>query len=84
MIVGGGPTGVEIAGQVGELARDMLNRYFKHIDAGEARILLVETADRILTAFPRVAVGEGDEVAGEDRRHRDACGERWSTSTATG
>ena len=30
----------------------MLNRYFKHIDASEARILLVETADRILTAFP--------------------------------
>jgi NADH dehydrogenase len=52
VIVGGGPTGVEIAGQIGELARDMLNRYFKHIDAAEARILLVETADRILTAFP--------------------------------
>ena len=52
VIVGGGPTGVEIAGQIGELARDMLNRYFKHIDASEARILLVETADRILTAFP--------------------------------
>ena len=52
VIVGGGPTGVEIAGQVGELGRDMLDRYFKHIDASEARILLVETADRILTAFP--------------------------------
>ena len=52
VIVGGGPTGVEIAGQIGELVRDMLNRYFKHIDAAEARILLVETADRILTAFP--------------------------------
>ena len=52
MIVGGGPTGVEIAGQVGELTRDMLARYFKHLEAGEARILLVEMADRILTSFP--------------------------------
>jgi NADH:ubiquinone reductase (H+-translocating) len=52
VVVGGGPTGVEIAGQIGELTRDMLKRYFKHIDADEARIVLVETADRILTAFP--------------------------------
>ena len=52
VIVGGGPTGVEIAGQVGELTRDMLARYFKHLEAGEARILLVETADRLLTSFP--------------------------------
>jgi NADH:ubiquinone reductase (H+-translocating) len=52
VIVGGGPTGVEIAGQVGELTRDMLARYFKHLEAGEARILLVEMADRILTSFP--------------------------------
>lgn len=52
VVVGGGPTGVEIAGQLGELARDTLERYFKHIDPGEARIMLVETADRILTAFP--------------------------------
>ncbi len=52
VIVGAGPTGVEIAGQIAELARDTLQHYFKRIDPGEARILLVESADRVLTAFP--------------------------------
>ena len=52
VVVGGGPTGVEIAGQIGELARDTLPRDFKSINSREARIMLVETADRLLTAFP--------------------------------
>ena len=52
VIVGGGPTGVEISGQIAELTRATLDRDFRHIDPGDAEILLVETADRILTAFP--------------------------------
>jgi NADH dehydrogenase len=52
VVVGGGPTGVEIAGQIGELTRDTLRRSYKSIEPGHARILLVEAADRILTAFP--------------------------------
>ncbi len=52
VVVGGGATGVEIAGQIGELARDTLRRDFRAIDSGEARILLVETAERLLCAFP--------------------------------
>jgi NADH dehydrogenase len=52
VVVGGGPTGVEMAGQIGELARDTLRREFRAIDPGEARILLVEAADRLLTTFP--------------------------------
>jgi NADH dehydrogenase len=52
VVVGGGPTGVEIAGQIGELARDTLARDFKSINSRDARIMLVETADRLLTAFP--------------------------------
>ncbi len=51
VVVGAGPTGVEIAGQIGELARDTLQHYFKRIDPSEAKIVLVETADRILTSF---------------------------------
>ena len=51
-IVGGGPTGVEMAGQIAELARDTLRRDFRTIDSRDARILLIETADRVLTAFP--------------------------------
>jgi len=52
VVVGAGPTGVEIAGQIGELARDTLRRNFRSIDPRAARILLVETADRVLTTFP--------------------------------
>jgi NADH:quinone reductase (non-electrogenic) len=52
VVVGGGPTGVEMAGQIGELARDTLRREFRSIDPGQARVLLVETVDRVLAAFP--------------------------------
>jgi NADH:quinone reductase (non-electrogenic) len=51
VVVGGGPTGVEIAGQIAELARDTLRRDFRSIDPRETRVLLVETADRVLTGF---------------------------------
>jgi NADH:ubiquinone reductase (H+-translocating) len=52
VIVGGGTTGVEMAGQIAELAQDSLRRDFRRIDTRSARVLLVETADRILTGFP--------------------------------
>jgi NADH:ubiquinone reductase (H+-translocating) len=52
VVVGAGPTGVEMAGQIGELARDTLRRDFRTMDPRTGRILLVETADRVLTSFP--------------------------------
>ena len=52
VVVGGGPTGVEMAGQIAELARDTVARDFRTIDAGAARVLLVEMADRVLGSFP--------------------------------
>jgi NADH dehydrogenase len=52
VIVGAGPTGVEMAGQIGELARDTLRADFRNINPRTARILLVEAADRVLTTFP--------------------------------
>src|SRR3954451_13044397 len=52
VVVGAGPTGVEMAGQIGELARDTLRREFRSIDPREGRVLLVEMADRVLTSFP--------------------------------
>ncbi|MGO9956622.1 MAG: NAD(P)/FAD-dependent oxidoreductase [Solirubrobacteraceae bacterium] len=51
-VVGGGPTGVEMAGQIAELARDTLRDNFRTIDPATGRILLVEAADRLLTSFP--------------------------------
>ncbi|HSC28399.1 MAG TPA: NAD(P)/FAD-dependent oxidoreductase, partial [Vicinamibacterales bacterium] len=52
VVVGAGPTGVEMAGQIAELARDTLRRDFRTIDPRNARILLLEAADRVLTSFP--------------------------------
>ncbi|MGE0827706.1 MAG: NAD(P)/FAD-dependent oxidoreductase [Candidatus Binatia bacterium] len=52
VIVGGGPTGVELAGTLGELTRDTLRQDFRHINPAESRILLVEGAERILPAYP--------------------------------
>lgn len=51
VIVGGGPTGVETAGAVAELARFALRRDFRRIDPHQARILLVEAGPRLLAAF---------------------------------
>ncbi|MEZ5710899.1 MAG: FAD-dependent oxidoreductase [Blastomonas sp.] len=52
VIVGAGPTGVELAGAIAELARDGLKQEFRAIDPASARILLVQSADRILPQFP--------------------------------
>jgi NADH dehydrogenase len=52
VVVGGGPTGVEMAGQIAEVARDALRGDFREIDTTTARVLLVEAGDRILAAFP--------------------------------
>jgi NADH dehydrogenase len=52
VVVGAGPTGVEMAGQIAELAHDTLRGDFREADPRAARILLVEAADRVLTTFP--------------------------------
>jgi NADH dehydrogenase len=52
VLVGGGPTGVELAGALGEIAHDTLRRDFRSIRSGEAQIILVEAMDRILPTYP--------------------------------
>ena len=52
VVVGGGPTGVEMAGQIAELANDALSRDFRSVDPRRARILLVEASARLLPTFP--------------------------------
>jgi NADH dehydrogenase len=51
VVVGGGPTGVEIAGQLAILARSTLNRQFSRIDTTKARVILVDAGDRVVPAF---------------------------------
>jgi len=52
VIVGAGPTGVELAGTLGEIANDTLRHDFRAIDPREARILLLEGTDRVLPTYP--------------------------------
>ena len=52
VVVGGGPTGVELAGAIAELAKKALARDFHNIDPRQARVLLLEAGDRVLPAFP--------------------------------
>ena len=52
VVVGAGPTGAELAGALGEIARDTLKRDFRAIDPSHARIVLVEAMDRVLPPYP--------------------------------
>lgn len=51
-VIGAGPTGVELAGIIAELAQQILWREFRNIDTREARVLLIEAGARVLAAFP--------------------------------
>jgi len=52
VVVGGGPTGVELAGNIAELARSSLTRDFRHINPASARIILCEGSSKVLGEFP--------------------------------
>src|SRR6267142_3242466 len=52
VIIGGGPTGVEMAGAIAEIARYTLAKDFRHIDPSSARVVLVEGDQRVISAFP--------------------------------
>ena len=53
VVIGGGPTGVELAGTLAEIARQSLPSDFRHIDPKQANVILVESSDHILSAFPK-------------------------------
>src|SRR6201997_4921411 len=52
VIIGGGPTGVELAGAIAEISRHTLATNFRHINPSEARVILLEGDPRLLSAFP--------------------------------
>ena len=53
VVVGGGPTGVELAGTLAEISRKSLGSEFKHIDPSKTRVVLVEAGPAVLAAFPQ-------------------------------
>jgi NADH:ubiquinone reductase (H+-translocating) len=52
VVIGGGPTGVELAGAISDIAKFYMRHDFRHIDPSKARVLLVEGGPRILAAYP--------------------------------
>jgi NADH dehydrogenase len=52
VVIGGGPTGVEMAGAIAEISRYTLAKDFRHIDPSEARVILIEGGPRLLGAYP--------------------------------
>lgn len=52
VIIGGGPTGVELAGAISDISKLYMRRDFRHIDTSKARIILIEGSPRILAAYP--------------------------------
>jgi len=52
VVIGAGPTGVEMAGTIADLAKDTLPRDFRHIDTRKARVVLIEAGTRVLAGFP--------------------------------
>ena len=60
-VIGGGPTGVEMAGTIAEIARHTLPGEFRRIDSRQARVVLLEGADRVLTAMPAVLSQKASE-----------------------
>lgn len=62
VVVGGGPTGVELAGAIAELALHGLEREFRSIDPAAARVILVQSAPRLLPTFPESLAADADEA----------------------
>ena len=58
LIVGGGPTGVELAGAIAELARFGMDKEFRNFDPATARVILVQSAPRLLPAFPEALAAQ--------------------------
>ncbi|MCB0880803.1 MAG: NAD(P)/FAD-dependent oxidoreductase [Thermoleophilia bacterium] len=67
VVVGAGPTGVEMAGQIAELSRRTLRRDFRRVNPGDARVILVDAVDRVLPQF-------GHRLSGAAREHLETMG----------
>ncbi len=77
VVVGGGPTGVELAGALGEMSRFTLARDFRNIDPALARVILIEAGPRILPSFP-------ESLARRAMRDLEALGVQvWTSSPVT-
>ena len=64
VVIGGGPTGVELAGAIADIAKLYMRHDFRHIDPAKARVLLLEGSSRILGAYPEDLSAKAEAVLG--------------------
>lgn len=77
IVVGGGPTGVELAGAIGEMSRFTLAKDFRNIDSKQARIILIEAGPRILPMF-------SEKLSSRAMRDLESLGvQTWTSSLVT-
>lgn len=74
VIIGGGPTGVEMAGAIAEISRHTLAKDFRHINPSEARVILIEGEPRLLAAYP-------EDLSASARKQLEDLGVEVRTST---
>ena len=78
VIVGGGPTGVELAGAIGEMSRTTLAKDFRNIDPKVTRVILIESGNRVMAAFH-------EDLASRATRDLESLGVQvWTNSMVTG
>ncbi len=78
VVVGGGPTGVELAGALGEISRFTLSKDFKNIDPARTRVMLIEAGPRVLASF-------SEKLAKRAARDLERMGVQiWTSSRVTG
>jgi NADH dehydrogenase len=61
VVIGGGPTGVELAGAISDIAQLYMKHDFRHIDPRTSRVLLLDSGDRLLAAYPRDLSAKAEE-----------------------
>ena len=85
VIIGAGPTGVELAGTIAELAQHTLPPDFRNIDTHKARVVLIEAGPRVLAGFADDLSAYAQALAGKHRRRGDAgpAGHRMHAPTAS-
>ena len=79
VIIGGGPTGVELAGAISDIAKLYMSKDFRHIDPSMAQVLILEGSPNILGAVPAGPAAQGGRTAQRARRevpHQRSCQRR--------
>ena len=90
VVIGGGPTGVELAGAISDIAKLYMRHDFRHIDPAKARVLLLDGGERVLAAYPAELSARAEEALAQlgvevhTRTARTGMGPGWVEARSAG